>query len=78
LENPLHDSLSKEVGELGKYVTFEGSSKPSIAINWRFAESVAGLKALEATLIKALISRMYGVEPQKVTINTDHAQLFFL
>jgi crotonobetainyl-CoA:carnitine CoA-transferase CaiB-like acyl-CoA transferase len=78
LKNPLHGSLPKEIRELGKYVTFKGSLKPSIAINWRFAESVAALKALEATLINALISRKYGVEPQKVTINTDHAQLFFL
>jgi hypothetical protein len=78
LNNPLHKSLPKEVASLGKYVAFTGSLKPCLATNWRFAESVSALKALEATLVNALIGQKYGVEPQHVTINTDHAQLFFL
>jgi crotonobetainyl-CoA:carnitine CoA-transferase CaiB-like acyl-CoA transferase len=78
INNPLHASLPKEIKDLAKYVTFIGSSKPCIAINWRFAESIVALKALEATLINALIGRKYGQEPLKVTINTDHAQLFFM
>lgn len=41
-------------------------------------ESVAVLKGLEAILINILLSRKYGLAPQEVVINTDHAQLFIM
>lgn len=78
LDNPLHSDLPKEAASLFDYVEFVGSAKPSIAINWRFAESVASLKGLEAILINALLGRKYGHDPQPVKINTDHAQLLFM
>lgn len=79
LKNPLISKyLPPEALGLAKSVTFEGNNKPSIPINWRFAESISALKAYEATLINVLLKRKYGAEPQKVNINTDHAQLFFM
>lgn len=79
LENPLISKyLPSEAIEFANSVTFEGNSKPSIPINWRFAESISALKAYEATLINILLKRKYGLEPQKIKINTDHAQLFFM
>ncbi|KIX09204.1 uncharacterized protein Z518_00283 [Rhinocladiella mackenziei CBS 650.93] len=74
----LRQSLPLESKDLVKYVKFEGSEIPSIAINWRLAESVASLKGLEAILINALLGRKYNESPKEITINTDHAQLFFM
>ncbi|KAG4272722.1 hypothetical protein FPRO04_10238 [Fusarium proliferatum] len=76
--NSLHSSLPAEAKEFAHHVQFEGSSLPCLPINWRFAESAASLKALEAVLINVLISRKYGQGPFPVTIDTDHAQLFFM
>ncbi|CAN9373089.1 unnamed protein product [Alternaria alternata] len=59
-------------------VQFKGTSKPSIPINWRFAESISALKGLEAAMINVLLKRKYGLEPQEAIIDTDHAQLFFM
>ncbi|KAL1621126.1 hypothetical protein SLS54_005620 [Diplodia seriata] len=79
LKNPLIAKLlPPEAQELAGNVRFEGSRLPSVPINWRFAESVSSLKALEATMVNVLLKRKYNVQPQKVTINTDHAQLFFM
>ncbi|KAK0658483.1 Acetyl-CoA:oxalate CoA-transferase [Lasiodiplodia hormozganensis] len=79
LKNPLIAKvLPPEAEELAGYVKFEGSRLPSVPINWRFAESVSSLKALEATMVNVLLKKKYNVQPQKVTINTDHAQLFFM
>ncbi|KAK8080765.1 hypothetical protein PG997_008583 [Apiospora hydei] len=65
--------------EASKTIRFEGSDEPSLPINWRFAESIAALKAYEATVINVLLQRKYGVEkPAEVVINTDHAQLFIM
>ena len=70
LENSLMADLPQEARELGGSVRFEGSSKPSIPINWRFAESIAALKAFEATLLNILIKRKYGVFSKDIVINT--------
>lgn len=70
LRNPLHRSLPSELETLAKHVRFEGSSRPSIPINWRFTESISALKAFEATMLNLLVSRKYGVEPSDITINT--------
>ncbi|WEW55601.1 hypothetical protein PRK78_001032 [Emydomyces testavorans] len=81
-EGLLSGSRTKEhlINGLGKYATvaFEGSQDPILPINWRFAESVSALKALEATYVNAILHKLYGVPPQKALINTDHASLFLL
>lgn len=59
-------------------VKFTGHDQPKIAVNWRFAESIAALKGLEGILVNALIARKYGSAPEEVVINTDHAQLFLM
>lgn len=70
LKNPLMKDLPPQLESLSKHVRFEGSSKPSIPLNWRFAESISALKAFEATMVNHLITRKYGVEPADITINT--------
>ncbi|KAF9893695.1 hypothetical protein FE257_009863 [Aspergillus nanangensis] len=70
--------LPAELLQLAQKVHFEGNDTPSIPINWRLAESISALKALEATMVNLLLVRKYGVEPVEVTINTDHASLFFM
>lgn len=71
LRNPLmKDLIPLELQSLAKYARFEGSSNPSIPVNWRFAESISALKALEATMLNYLITRKYKTEPTDVTINT--------
>lgn len=71
LNNPLiAPTLPKEIQDCAKTIRFEGSDKPSIPINWRYAESISSLKGLEASMINVLLKRKYGVEPQEVVINT--------
>ncbi|KAA8650766.1 uncharacterized protein ATNIH1004_003455 [Aspergillus tanneri] len=53
--NPLLSHLRAELKDLSKKVHFEGNAKPSIPINWRFAESISALKGLKATMIKLLV-----------------------
>lgn len=78
LRNPLiAKDLPQEALDFNKSVRFVGSDSPSIPISWRFAESAAALKALEASLIAALLKRKYKTPVSPATINTDHAQLFF-
>ena len=62
--------LPPELYELSKVVHFEGNALPSIPMNWRWAESISALKALEATMVNYLLSRKYGISPGEVTINT--------
>lgn len=72
LENPLVSKLLPlEAAECAAGIRFEGSERPTIPINWRLAESVSALKALEATLLNVLLVRKYGVKPPRVTINTQ-------
>jgi hypothetical protein len=79
LKNPLiSKSLPPESLKYGEKVKFVGSNAPSIPINWRFAESISSIKGLEATMLNVLLAKKYGVEPQDVVINTDHAQLFIM
>lgn len=79
LNNPLiSSSLPDEFKECAKKVEFVGTEKPSIPINWRFAESISALKGYEAAMVNVLLKRKYGVEPQRAVINTDHAQLFIM
>jgi hypothetical protein len=77
--NPLvSTSLPPEFASYAKHIKFEGNSKPSIPINWRLAESISALKALEAIAVNALLQKKYGVSPKEPIINTDHAQLFIM
>jgi len=79
LDNPLiAKDLPPEAIDFANSVHFVGSDSPSIPINWRFAESAASLKALEASLIAALLKRKYNKTISSATINTDHAQLFIV
>jgi len=71
INNPLiSKTLPKQALEYASKVQYVGSNSPSIPINWRFAESIASLKGLEATLINVLLVSKYGIEPQDVIINT--------
>jgi hypothetical protein len=76
LKNPLIlPDLPKEILECAEKVHFEGNDAPSIPINWRFAESIASLKGLEAAMINVLLQRKYNIEPQKIVINTSVSSL---
>jgi hypothetical protein len=75
-EGVLHNELiakdlPPEVEETARKIKFTGADGPSIPINWRFAESAAALKALEASVVGALLTRKYGVEAPSVEINTS-------
>ncbi|KAF3018923.1 hypothetical protein E8E14_010767 [Neopestalotiopsis sp. 37M] len=74
----LEKNLPAEAHEAASTVTFEGSDAPTLPINWRFAESIAALKAYEATILNILLKKKYGVGPVEIKINTDHAQLFIM
>ncbi|KAF3911733.1 hypothetical protein AA313_de0205210 [Arthrobotrys entomopaga] len=78
LENPLLGNIPAELKSFTKNLHFEGNSKPSIPVNWRFAESITALKGFEALMLNLLITRKYNTQPVDVTINTDHASLFIL
>lgn len=79
LENPkIRNDIPPEALDFAARIAFKGSLLPSLAINWRFAESAAALKALEACVLSALIKRKYRIELKGAEINTDHAQLFFM
>jgi hypothetical protein len=71
LNNPLiAPTLPKGIEQCTSKIRFEGSDKPSIPINWRFAESISALKGLEAALTNVLLREKYGVEPLEAVINT--------
>ncbi|KAL4861472.1 hypothetical protein BDV12DRAFT_66731 [Aspergillus spectabilis] len=79
LQNPLLASNIPENGsDLAASVEFFGNAKPSVPVNWRFAESISALKGLEALWLNALLKSRYGHEPVKIQINTDHATLFVM
>lgn len=70
LRNPLMDALPKELESLSRHVRFEGSFRPIIPINWRFAESISAIKAFEATMLNYLLGRKYKIDPVEIVINT--------
>lgn len=79
LDNPLiNKSLPKDASTFASKITFTGHTKPAIPIPWRFGESVATLKALEAIMIGGLLKAKYGVEAQPIEINIDHAHLYVM
>ena len=70
LENPLMQYLPASLKELSQLVRFEGNALPSIPVNWRWAESISALKALEATMLNCFLTLKYKISPVEVTINT--------
>ncbi|CAJ2506106.1 Uu.00g002360.m01.CDS01 [Anthostomella pinea] len=79
LRNPLVSKhLLNGIEKFAAPVEFTGADYPSIPINWRFAESIASLKGLEAAYVNALVHKKSGLPPQKVVVDTDHAQLFIM
>lgn len=70
VRNSFHKDLPGYTAELCKYAKFVGNSKPSIPINWRFAESISALKGFEEVMLSNLLGRKYGLDPVDVTINT--------
>src|ERR1700761_4342394 len=79
LNNPvIAKLLPLKAAEYAQRIKFEGSPKPAIPVNWRFAESIAVLKATEGIMMNALLEQKYGIEPQDVVVNVDHAQLFMI
>jgi crotonobetainyl-CoA:carnitine CoA-transferase CaiB-like acyl-CoA transferase len=70
--------LPPEAVDFSDRIKFSGDHEPSIPVNWRFAESAAALKALEASIIAALMKRKEGLLIEQAMINTDHAQLFLM
>ena len=79
LEHPQTTALlPTQAKAYAEKIKFTGNDSPSIPVNWRFAESVAVLKALEGIMINALLEKKYSVEAQDVVVNIDHAQLFIV
>jgi hypothetical protein len=71
LANPLIAStLPPDIAAAASKVRFTGTDAPSIPINWRFAESIAALKGLEAAMVNVLLGRKYGMEAQEAVIDT--------
>jgi crotonobetainyl-CoA:carnitine CoA-transferase CaiB-like acyl-CoA transferase len=78
VNNPLQKNHREELKSVLHLVTYEGSDFPKVPINWRFCESMAALKGLEASMINILNKKKYNAEPQPVVINTDHANLVYM
>jgi hypothetical protein len=79
LDDPLiAPLLPPNAASYAQKIKFAGSHAPSIPVNWRFAESISVLKAVEGIMINALLSSKYSLPPQEIIINTDHAQLFII
>ncbi|KAK1222563.1 hypothetical protein PQX77_014577 [Marasmius sp. AFHP31] len=76
--NELHRSCPPEVQDVYRLVEYRGGDLPSIPINWRFAESIAAIKGFQACMLNVLLVKRFAIEPQKVVIDTDHAQLFIM
>ncbi|KAI9307182.1 putative L-carnitine dehydratase [Cunninghamella echinulata] len=57
---------------------FEGTQKPGIPINWRYAESISVLKAFEGLSLLDLVEKKYNTTIDHITINTDQAQVFIM
>lgn len=70
LQNPLMQGLPAEIHNAAAAIKFVGSHDPSIAINWRFAESIASLKAFEGAMLSVLLQRKYGVKAPEIVIDT--------
>jgi hypothetical protein len=63
-------NLPAEVSQYAEAIRFEGSHSPSVPVNWRLAESISALKALEGTVLATLLERKYNVKVHQMVINT--------
>jgi len=70
LQNCLNAAFPDNLKNFAKFISFTGSPKPSIPINWRIAESLSALKGLEACFINLLLARKYEQKPVEIQINT--------
>ena len=71
IHNPLLvGNVPTNAAALAQNIKFSGSSKPSIPVNWRFAESISALKGLEAIWLNALLESRYKASPVEIEINT--------
>lgn len=70
LNNKLHSSLPTDIEDAANSIEFIGTDLPIIPINWRFAESISSLKGFQAAMLNVLVKRKYGVDYQKIIINT--------
>lgn len=71
LQNPLlAANIPANAAQFAQHIEFTGTSKPSLPINWRFAESISALKGLEAIWLNALLETKYKQGPVKAVINT--------
>ena len=78
INSPFQNNYREELKSVLHLVTYEGSNSPKVPINWRFCESMAALKGLEASLINILNQKKYNAQPQPVVINTDHTNLLYM
>lgn len=69
-QNTLLPSLPRKFAQCAELVHLHGNAAPSIPVNWRWAESISALKALEATMVNCLLMDKFKVEPIGVSINT--------
>lgn len=76
LQNSLHEGLPAEILDAVTHVKFIGSNDPSIAINWRLAESIASLKGFEGAMLNVLLKRKYGIDYPEIVIDTYVKLLF--
>lgn len=71
LGNPLiAKNLPPESLQYAEVIRFEGSQCPSVPVNWRWAESISALKALEGAVLGAILERKYNVRPRQILVNT--------
>ena len=70
LNNPLISKyLPSGSKQIASKIHFTGKNKPTLPVNWRFAESASALHALEASLIGLLLEKKYKVEAPEVEID---------
>jgi hypothetical protein len=70
VNNKLHASAPAEIKPASGFVEFSGADLPSIPVIWRFAESVSALKGFQGAMLNVLLKRKYGIDYQKIVINT--------
>ena len=74
LKNPLiAPNLPQEIEECAKPIKFKGNDAPSLAINWRFAESISALKGLEAAMVNVLLRRKYNLRESRIKSECEWA-----
>ncbi|KAJ7704300.1 hypothetical protein B0H17DRAFT_921271 [Mycena rosella] len=78
ISHPAHRNLPPLVNDIATNIIFEGNAAPCMPMNWRFAEAASVLKALEVTLINALVEHKYLAKTGATRIDTDRANLLYM